>query len=524
MEQLIARRPISFGLVLLLTMLLAVWSNGGVALGAEFTVDSTADVVDANIGDGVCDDGAGNCTLRGAIQEANALGGADTITVPPGTYFIALGDLDIAGDLTINGSGAIDTIIDGGALDRVLRIHFGTVVITGVTVQNGNTSGEGGGIINFGALTLTDSTVTGNSTIESGGGIWNGDSVTLTLTNSNVSGNTAKLGGGIVNFRGTVNVENSTVSANTGGSDGGGGILNNGGPMTLTNSTVSGNSSDSIGGGIYNTGDSTLTVINSNVSGNTADGSGGGVYNGSGTTELVNTIIAMNSAAGTGPDCSGSHTSLGYNLIGDTTDCQFIATTGDLVGDGANPIDPLLGPLQDNGGPTFTHALITSSPAIDAIPVADCNDTLGEAVTTDQRGVLRPQGSACDIGSYELESVIEEDTRFTVQINGGHVVPPVDTIARGRGRFELDASETGICGTLQIGDILGVTAAHIHCGLPGKNGPVGITLKEFAQPVDFVDPTKNSWSIFAPNEGNGCGWANIDSLVKTPRPPGAMGG
>ena len=291
MEQLIARRPISFGLVLLLTMLLAVWSNGGVALGAEFTVDSTADVVDANIGDGVCDDGAGNCTLRGAIQEANALGGADTITVPPGTYFIALGDLDIAGDLTINGSGAIDTIIDGGALDRVLRIHFGTVVITGVTVQNGNTSGEGGGIINFGALTLTDSTVTGNSTIESGGGIWNGDSVTLTLTNSNVSGNTAKLGGGIVNFRGTVNVENSTVSANTGGSDGGGGILNNGGPMTLTNSTVSGNSSDSIGGGIYNTGDSTLTVINSNVSGmaavaasTTADGSGGGVYNGSGTS------------------------------------------------------------------------------------------------------------------------------------------------------------------------------------------------------------------------------------------------
>ena len=324
----------------------------------------------------------------------------------------------------------------------------------------------------------------------------------------------------------TLTLINSTVSGNSTGleSDGGGIYNDYTGNVTLINSTVSGNEADNKGGGIYNS-DGTLTLINSTVSNNEARSYGGianEVYFKDAGVFMINTIVAQNTAT-EGPDCGfyGPLTSQGYNLIGNGRDCDFIAASGDLVGTDESPIDPLLGPLQDNGGPTETHTLLEGSPAIDAIPVADCNDNLGEPVTTDQRGFARPQGTACDIGSFELEGVIEEATRFDVQLNGDGVVPAVDTAARGRGRFKLDANETGIRGALLVGDILGVTAAHIHCGLTGETGPVGITLVELAQPVDFVEPTKQSWSIFAPDEGNGCGWANIDDIVTAMRNGGA---
>ena len=169
-------------------------------------VNSTDDAVDANPGDGDCDDGAGNCTLRAAIMEANALAGADTITLPTGTYTISIagagediaetGDLDIADDLTISGAGADITIIDGNALDRVFHILSGsTVDISDVTVQNGNTTVYGGGILNQGLLALTDSTVSDNSASSIGGGIGNTASGTLTITNSTVSSNTASSSG-----------------------------------------------------------------------------------------------------------------------------------------------------------------------------------------------------------------------------------------------------------------------------------------------------------------------------------------
>ena len=121
----------------------------------------------------------------------------------------------------------------------------------------------------------------------------------------------------------------------------------------------------------------------------TETGRGGGIRNVSATSELVNTIIAENTAA-TGPDCSGLSTSLDYNLIGDDINCGFAPVIGDLVN-----VAPLLGPLRDNGGPTFTHALLPGSPAVDA---GDDN----AAPATDQRGVIRPQGEAGDIGAYEV--------------------------------------------------------------------------------------------------------------------------
>lgn len=513
---------------------------------AAFTVNSTADAVDATPGDGACDDGAGNCTLRAAIMEANALPGADTITLPAGTYILSIsgrgedaaqtGDLDITDDLTINGAGAAVTIVDGGTVDRVFHVFSGiTAEISGVTTRNGSAASFGGGIFNDGTLVLAESAVSGNmvkegfgagiynggvlnitnSTIDNntipdvptceGGGIYNrgtltlvnstvsgnrvgGDregrgigggirnigtvilasstvdgnragqgggirnSGTITITKSTVSGNTGTNGAGIKNS-GTVTLTESTVSGNITPSNEGGGIWNNGtlsltrsivtgnhagrvgggilnsGTLTLTNSTVSGNSvigrlggggiltwggtvtlvnstvsgnSGVNGGGIANVG-AAITLNNVTVSGNTASSSGGGLSS-SGTVVLANTIIAGNVAT-TDPDCSGTTpiTSSGFNLIGDATGCGFTGAPGDLVGTATSPIDPLLGPLQDNGGPTFTHALLPGSPAIDAgNPVTPSSGgTACEA--TDQRGVSRPQGLACDIGAYELE-------------------------------------------------------------------------------------------------------------------------
>lgn len=345
---------------------------------ATFTINSTADAVDANPGDGTCATAAGGCTLRAAIQEANALAGTDTIILPAGTYTLtipgppdilaATGDLDITADLTITGAGASSTIIDGNAIDRVVEIRPGaTVDIAGVTIQNGDANGHGGGsILVFGSmLTLVDSTITG-STASSGGGVYNTNSSTLTIIGSTISGNTA---------------------ASTG--LGGGGILNGAGnTLTLVNSTVSGNNATNDGGGIWNFGSATLTNVT--VSDNGAGNAGGGVFNGSFAT-LKNTIVANSTSGG---NCSGTITSGGHNLDSEDT-CGF-SSSGDLTN-----TDPLLGFLADNGGPTQTHALLPSSPAIDAGDNTDCP-------ATDQRGFTRPadgndDGTAtCDIGAYEF--------------------------------------------------------------------------------------------------------------------------
>ena len=421
------------------------------AQAAVFTVNSPADAVDANPGNGVCETASGNgvCTLRAAIQEANALAGADTITLPPNSYLLnVVTELGITDSLTITGGGAPTTVIDGNRSvrpnGRVLAIGSGiTVSISGVTIRNGGTGGGGGGIFNAGTLTATNSAVTGNAAGEDGGGIFN-DAGTLTLINSIVSGNNAGVdGGGILNNPGgTLTLTNSTVSGNDAGDDGGGirnfgttnvfsstiannraglnsspnniggGGVFNGGTLTLTNSTVSGNVARNNGGGIFN--ESTADSFSSTIANNRADadsngsGIGGGVFNLSGNTfNFQNTIIA-NNQVGSNPnnirDCAGTLTSKGYNLIRITPpgECNVAPVTGDVFSS-----DPLLGPLQNNGGSTQTHALLAGSPAIDGGNPGGCGDNLG-ALLTDQRGFPRSidgnndSVARCDIGAYEL--------------------------------------------------------------------------------------------------------------------------
>jgi CSLREA domain-containing protein len=290
-------RGILIGLALLGVFLIAP------AQAAVFTVNSPADVVDASTGNGICETAPGNgvCTLRAAIQEANALAGADQIILPPNTYVLTIvTELTITSSLTITGGDASTTIIDGNKGVRtnsgVLVIDSGTVSISGVTIRNGGRTGnfDGGGIRNNGTLTLTNSTVSGNNAGSNGlgGGIANFG--TLTLTNSTVSENSGRGAGGIHNDinDGKLTLVNSTVSRNSANNSGAGGISNDG-TLTLTNSTVSGNSAANEGGGIFNTG--TLALITSTVSGNGAGLHGGGIYN-NGTANLFNATVTDNGA------------------------------------------------------------------------------------------------------------------------------------------------------------------------------------------------------------------------------------
>jgi CSLREA domain-containing protein len=299
----------------------------------------------------------------------------------------------------------------GGGID-----NEGTLTLTHSRVAH-NSGFDGGGIINNGTLRLTNSTVSGNSAVF-GGGI-NNDRGTLTLTNSRIAGNTAFSGGGIEGLRGTLTnttvaansadrqgggismggeatLRNSTVTGNTAGFAGGG--ISNAETLTLTNSTVSGNSAE-VGGGVANFGSgATLTLRNSTVARNSATQHGGGISN-TGGSELAlrNSLLALN-AGPLGPDVlnnSGATVTARFSLLGIGNGSGITnGVNGNQVGSQAAPLDPKLGPLAFNGGPTRTRALQPGSPAIDAASTPDCP-------TTDQRGVLRPQGAACDIGSYE---------------------------------------------------------------------------------------------------------------------------
>ncbi len=414
-----------------------------------FPVTKTADT-----NDGTCDP---DCSLREAIDAANTNPGADDVPVPAGTYLLTLGQLVVSDDVSIAGVGQTNTIIDGNGTDRVFDIQAasGVVAISGVTIQNGNVDSQGGGIRNYADLSLTDSTVSGNTAYTHGGGIYAGPYGEMIITNSTVSGNVALYSGGGIGSEhyGDQTLTNSTVSGNTAGwvgggingdfffitnstvsentaYQGGGGINGDflsitnsavsentaykgggivGSRLSLTNSTVNGNTAEWMNGGILG---SRLSLTNSTVSGNIASVLGGVSASGATLTNstvsgnisthpyglpggiygefvrLDNTIVVNNGVINCSGGISGGIISLGHNLADDDT-CEF-TDPSDLV-----VADAMLGPLQDNGGPSETHALLPGSPAIDAGSL-DCPPP-----ATDQRGVARPQGAACDIGAVE---------------------------------------------------------------------------------------------------------------------------
>jgi CSLREA domain-containing protein len=353
-----------------------------------------------------------SCTLREALIDANHQVGKDTVVLPAkGPYKLQIpptgpddettGDLDVTDPVAIKHSGKGQATIDAEGIDRVLFAdipsdsHEVYTKLKRITITGGNAVGDVGGGLKLGQtlLGLDHSKVVGNRAQYGGGGIYaaNGE---LTLTDSTVSGNrTDAEGGGVFSFAETL-IQGSTISGNrASGSGDGGGLAFGENEVTIDNSTIAGNSTDGRGGGIIAFGSSTLNDVT--ITKNKADAdngggdAGGGVYTNGGTFTIGNSIIAGNTV-GTGssdPDCSGTFTSAGHNLVNVTIGC--IGFTG--PGDFADP-NPLLGPLKDNGGPTKTVALKTGSPAI-----GKASKTSSEK--RDQRG--RKRDKHPDIGAYE---------------------------------------------------------------------------------------------------------------------------
>jgi len=348
---------------------------------------------------------SGPGSLRQAILDANASSGvADTIDF----------DLSLSGPQTITLASQLPTITDGAGL----TIDGGSADIT----LSGNNAVRVFVVGNSAKLTLNNLTVANGRADNAGGGILNLG--TLEVNNSTISGNRAGTFSAGIHNVGTLEVNNSTISGNRAGTFSGG--IHNVGTLTVNSSTISGNSAGTDNGGIGNASAGTLEVNNSTISGNSANNNAGGIGNGS-TATLNNTIVANNE----GGNCAGLPvTDDGGNLEWPGNDCGFALSA-----------DPLLGPLADNGGPTQTHALQPDSPAIDA--AVECPPP-----ATDQRGVSRPQGDACDIGSFELEKLDTEAPKVisTFPRNGGEVGPAVNVTAT----FSEDMQEASVINAFKL--------------------------------------------------------------------------
>jgi hypothetical protein len=434
--------------------------------------------------------------LRAAVQAVNFLSGASTINLPAGNYVLtvsgagedsaATGDLDItSGPVSVLGSGATRTIIDGNQSDRVFHLTRGgsNLILDGITIQNGNVGSpeneRGGGILVDSGDIAVSNVIFTNNTGRSGGGVslfgpgnadfrrtvFDSNSSTeffgggiesiagrLAVADSDFTSNHARIdGGGVYVYAGNIgaNIARSRFGRNnaqTGGgiaADGllsvtdtvftdnsaldGGGLASVNGTVSVTASTLTGNNA-SVGGGVFSGGRlATTNVVNTTISANSADDRGGGIFINDGNASIVNSTITANRApsggnfyrgsdlafgillpqlknsiianAQSGGDCGSFFSpvliSQGNNIESGST-CGF-TTSGDLQN-----TDPRLGPLQNNGGPTQTHALLSDSPAVDVGENTRCP-------AADQRGIMRPidgngDGIAvCDIGAYEYQ-------------------------------------------------------------------------------------------------------------------------
>ena len=406
---------------------------------AVFTVTTTAD----NQSNG-CN--IGQCTLREAITDANNAPGSDSINFQAGltgTILLTGGHLLISSDITINGPGARTLSVSGNNSSRVFVVFGSNAVanISGLNITNGNAQpilfgatliGDGGGILNTagGTLNLTEVHVSGNSAVSLGGGIATRAILPLlTTTTTNIArsaifNNTAIAGGGGVSNLGIdvgalplltsadTTIRNTTITQNNATAEGGG-LSNVGGIVNLTNNTISHNQSTIAGGGIVNVA-GILT---------------GFIYMRNNILAQNNALIGINLVSSDG---LGIVNSLGHNLIGNNVDVQvsfaasvFVGTVPqpnvnlDLVGSisiDTQIIDPLIGALSNNGGPTDTRALLNGSPAIDqannCVELNNCasnpnGNNPPVAMTTDQRssGYLRRANFVVDIGAFEVQLI-----------------------------------------------------------------------------------------------------------------------
>jgi CSLREA domain-containing protein len=390
----------------------------------------------------------GSASIVGARISGNSgiVGGGlanSAITTPPGMVSVAQ---VVPGTLTLSNTvvNANTSLLFGGGVFNAQ----GTFSMTGGALRNntatgfvlfGGFGGQGGGLLNLATAILTNTTLESNSASNLlgynpifGGGV-----------------NAANGNGGGVGNAGVLNVSGTTFSGNSVAGPGSGGALFNGPRFfsalaaraglrtgasaasidtvaTLTNSTLSGNVTTNGGAAILNDDNSTVNLINVTIANNQS-----GILNRTGETNPNGVVAVQNSIIANNPDynCSGAITNGGYNIDSAAT-CAFGTGAGSL-----SNTDPQLGPLALNApGTTQTHALASTSPAIDKIPTAGAN-----CPATDQRGVNRPQGAACDIGAYEVVPpptypVINYTVALSVSGNG--------SVAPGPGNYTSQAGST----------------------------------------------------------------------------------
>ncbi|MBI5032175.1 MAG: hypothetical protein HZB51_16720 [Chloroflexi bacterium] len=390
--------------------------GGGINNAGSFTLNNctiTQNQIGGNLlgvlmfgGSGIYNSGTmtvTNSTISDNKDAANSAGGGGIFND---------GTLNLTNSTVRNNQ--VQTIAALGQFGGAGIANRGTATITSSTISSnkaiGYSNGGGGGIYNNGGMTISNSTVQGNNSNSEakgawggfGGGILNWQAGNLSIQNSTLAGNTADRDGGGLENLGTLTIVNSTIKQNLANGKrpisgsgqigtGGGGIDNATGTLTLQNSTISGNTSNLYGGGLINH-EGTLSATFVTVSNNSASTIGGGIYITGTVTDtlssLTNTIIANSM----GQDCvnESSSITLAGTLIEDNTCSPTLSG------------DPNLGPLQNNGGATETHALLSGSLAIDQIlsGVNGCGTTF----TTDQRGVIRPTDNGCDLGAYEVST------------------------------------------------------------------------------------------------------------------------
>jgi hypothetical protein len=446
---------------------------------------------------------SGPGSLRAVIASAQP---GDVITLNVAGTISLSSTVEINKSVTIKGPGAANLALDGNNSIQILSVTTGqTVSVSGITVQNANTTNFyfGGAILNFGTLTLKDIVAVGN--IGSQGAILNVAPGVLTLVNSSLYGNAAGYyGGGLENagIGGQVTIIGSTISNNFAQMFGGG-IFNADGPMTIINSTIANNTSGWRGGGLDAGGDATSTLINVTIAGNSA-ANGGGIYHGLGQVNsgltLKNTLLAGNVAIVSGGNCELAEpiVSAGHNLSDDGS-CALSS-----VGDKNNVVaglDPA--GLTDNGGTTATIGLLTNSAALEAVPVAPTNYcTLADGltpITTDQRGVFRPQGRACDIGAFE--AVLPDDDSAYSQLSGGNTFTGNQTVNGSVSATTFVGDGSALTG---VGKITTVTAGS---GLTGGGSTGNISLA-----VDSTVARTNVSNTFTGNQSVS-GSVTANSLV-----------
>ncbi|MGQ0761772.1 MAG: Calx-beta domain-containing protein [Acidobacteriota bacterium] len=378
-----------------------------------------------------------NCVIDSNHAPSSSRGGAVTSS-------------GFGGSLVANNCTFSNNTVAGDQLGGAILINGGGVTITRSTFLNNTAGGAAGAVELFGGnSTITDSQFIGNSAGRAGAvrnaGTGAFGPTTLQISNCYFRGNSSvnggSTGGGAVEGSGSTTITDSYFVANRSASVGG--VMTGGGSWTISGSTFANNHADQHGGALVSRGNSNaiVNIFNSTFSGNSAGQDGGAFWHdiagginlrnvtltgnsaggrGGGFLytfstvgiDMRNTIVAGNTARLSGPDCSdqdGSQrlTTGGYNLLGNNCGCNLVGTAGDQIGTAANPISALLGPLQDNGGATFTHDLLLSSPAMDAANPGTPGSGGTACETTDQRGIARPVDgngdsiSLCDIGAVE---------------------------------------------------------------------------------------------------------------------------